>query len=177
MNYLQYKSSEMFSATQLIRKSKMVFDKVENKKIEKAIILRDGKPAFTMLEFETYERLMNELITLKQKSKEIKKLDNSNEQEELKKLEEELSSNESIKIEASKPDKEKEESKQELIEQESSKKEIKVKKNIEKDIETNTSKTLSNDEKSDILSKLDSIEGVIKNDETIMPDNLKDFWN
>lgn len=65
MNYLTYASSEMFSSTELIRKSKMVFDKLSDKKIEKAVILRDGKPSFMLLDFQKYEELMNDYLRLK----------------------------------------------------------------------------------------------------------------
>jgi len=41
MDLLQYRSNEMFSSTELIRKSKMVFDKISKKEIEKAVILRE----------------------------------------------------------------------------------------------------------------------------------------
>lgn len=64
MNPLQYTSEEMFSSTELIRKSKMIFDKLNYKEIEKAIILRDGKPAFMLLDFEEYEKLMNDYLAL-----------------------------------------------------------------------------------------------------------------
>ena len=66
MNLLQYTSEEMYSSTDLIRKSKMIFEKLQKKKIEKAIILRDGKPGFMLLDFETYEKLMTEYIYLKE---------------------------------------------------------------------------------------------------------------
>ncbi len=66
MNLLQYTSEEMYSSTDLIRKSKMIFEKLQKKKIEKAIILRDGKPGFMLLDFETYEKLMTEYISLKE---------------------------------------------------------------------------------------------------------------
>lgn len=86
MNYLQYKSSEMFSSTQLIRKSKTIFNKIESKEIEKAVILRDGKPSFIMLDFEIYEVLMNEYLKLKNEEcniiKEINKLDETNQESE-----------------------------------------------------------------------------------------------
>ena len=65
MGLLLYKSDEMFSSTELIRKSKMVFDKVVNKEIEKAIILRDGKPTFLLMEFKKYEKIMAEYEKLK----------------------------------------------------------------------------------------------------------------
>jgi len=55
----------MFSSTELIRKSKMIFDKLNKKEIEKAIILRDGKPGFMLLDFATYEKIMKEYIELK----------------------------------------------------------------------------------------------------------------
>ncbi len=57
MNYLRYSSDEMFSSTELIRKSKKIFDKLNKKEIEKAIILRDGKPGFMLLDFQTYEKI------------------------------------------------------------------------------------------------------------------------
>jgi seryl-tRNA synthetase len=66
MNLLQYTSEEMYSSTDLIRKSKMIFEKLQKRKIEKAIILRDGKPGFMLLDFETYEKLMTEYISLKE---------------------------------------------------------------------------------------------------------------
>lgn len=65
MGLLLYKSSEMFSATELIRKSKMIFDKVVNDEIDKAIILRDGKPGFLLMDFAKYERIMAEYEKLK----------------------------------------------------------------------------------------------------------------
>lgn len=69
MNPLQYTSEEMFSSTELIRKSKLVFDKLHKKEIEKAIILRDGKPSFMLLDFAIYEKLMKEYLLLKDSSK------------------------------------------------------------------------------------------------------------
>lgn len=68
MNPLLYSSNEMFSSTELIRKSKMIFDKLLSSEIEKAIILRDGKPGFMLLEFEEYEKLMKEYLELKENS-------------------------------------------------------------------------------------------------------------
>lgn len=66
MGLLQYTSNEMFSATELIRKSKLIFDKLNNNEIEKAIILRDGKPSFMLLDFNKYENLINEYLLLKE---------------------------------------------------------------------------------------------------------------
>lgn len=66
MNPLLYSSNEMFSSTELIRKSKMIFDKLLKSEIEKAIILRDGKPGFMLLDFEKYEELMKEYLELKE---------------------------------------------------------------------------------------------------------------
>ncbi len=65
MNFLQYKSDEMFSSTQLIRKSKMIFDNLSNDHIDKAVILRDGKPSFLLMDFAKYERIMQEYMELK----------------------------------------------------------------------------------------------------------------
>ncbi|NQY19766.1 MAG: hypothetical protein HRT40_00420 [Campylobacteraceae bacterium] len=83
MNYLQYTSKEMVSATQLIRKSKSVFNSVSSGEIDKAVILRDGKPSFILLDFEKYELLMNEYVKMKEEKreqiekKEVKKIDNT----------------------------------------------------------------------------------------------------
>ena len=65
MGLLLYKSDEMYSSTELIRKSKMIFDKVLDKEIDKAIILRDGKPCFLLMEFKKYEKIMAEYEELK----------------------------------------------------------------------------------------------------------------
>jgi hypothetical protein len=67
MNHLLYASDEMFSSTQLIRKSKDIFDKLGSSKIEKAVILRDGKPNFILIDFHKYEKIMKEYIELKDK--------------------------------------------------------------------------------------------------------------
>lgn len=72
MNLLQYTSNEMFSSTELIRKSKMVFDKLSHKEIEKAIILRDGKPSFMLLDFQMYEELISDYIKTKEELEKIK---------------------------------------------------------------------------------------------------------
>ena len=65
MSLLQYTSDEMFSATDLVRKNKSIFDKIQKKEIEKAIILRDGKPSIMMLDFSEYEKLMKDYLNLK----------------------------------------------------------------------------------------------------------------
>ncbi|WP_066359649.1 hypothetical protein [Aliarcobacter cryaerophilus] len=65
MSLLQYTSDEMFSATDLVRKNKSIFDKLQKKEIEKAIILRDGKPSIMMLDFSDYEKLMKDYLNLK----------------------------------------------------------------------------------------------------------------
>lgn len=88
MDLLQYRSNEMFSSTELIRKSKMIFDKVSKKDIDKAVILRDGKPSFMLLDFYKYEELITEYLELKEKVKEkvkqksLVKTDNNVKEEE-----------------------------------------------------------------------------------------------
>lgn len=69
MDLLQYRSNEMFSSTELIRKSKMVFDKISKKEIDKAVILRDGKPSFILMDFKMYEELISEYLILKEQMK------------------------------------------------------------------------------------------------------------
>ncbi len=68
MNHLLYSSNEMYSSTELIRKSKTIFDKIIKNEIDKAIILRDGKPSFILLDFDKYEKIMSEYDTFKSKS-------------------------------------------------------------------------------------------------------------
>ena len=77
MNFLQYTSNEMYSSTDLIRKSKPIFDKLNKKEIDKAVILRDGKPSFMLLDFETYEKIMIEYTKLKENTQinEVKKVE------------------------------------------------------------------------------------------------------
>jgi len=65
MSLLQYSSKEMFSATDLVRRNKPIFDKLNNKEIEKAVILKDGKPSIILLDFSKYEKLIEEYLALK----------------------------------------------------------------------------------------------------------------
>ncbi len=67
MSLLQYKSTEMFSSTELIRKSKTIFNKIIDNEIDKAIIMRDGKPGFLLMDFVKYEEIMSEFEILKNK--------------------------------------------------------------------------------------------------------------
>lgn len=67
MGLLQYTSNEMFSSTELVRKNKNIFDKLNRNEIEKAIILRDGKPGIILLDFNYYEQIINEYLQLKEK--------------------------------------------------------------------------------------------------------------
>ena len=55
----------MFSSTELVRKNKYIFDKLNKNEIEKAIILRDGKPGIILLDFNIYEQIMAEYLSLK----------------------------------------------------------------------------------------------------------------
>ncbi len=68
MSHLLYSSNEMYSSTELIRKSKTIFNKILNNEIDKAIILRDGKPSFMLLDFDKYEKIMAEYDELKASS-------------------------------------------------------------------------------------------------------------
>ena len=69
MGLLQYTSDEMYSSTELVSKSKNIFDKLNKKEIEKAIILRDGKPGIILLDFNEYEKIMKDYLELKNKIK------------------------------------------------------------------------------------------------------------
>ncbi len=68
MGLLQYTSNEMFSSTELVRKSKNIFDKLNKNEIEKAIVLRDGKPAVILLDFTYYEEIMKDYLLLKEQN-------------------------------------------------------------------------------------------------------------
>ena len=74
MGLLQYTSKEMFSSTELVRRSKYIFDKLNSNEIEKAIVLRDGKPGVILLDFNYYEELINEYLSLKEKKQNEKNL-------------------------------------------------------------------------------------------------------
>ena len=91
MALLQYTSNEMFSSTELIRKSKNIFDKLNRNEIEKAIVLRDGKPGIILLDFNYYEQIMNEYLLLKNQiptnKQEIKKEIKSEKIEPIKNIE------------------------------------------------------------------------------------------
>ncbi|RXJ97164.1 hypothetical protein CRU94_03390 [Arcobacter sp. AHV-9/2010] len=65
MSLIQYTSDEMFSATDLVRKNKYIFDKIQSKEIQKAVILRDGKPSAIIFDFIEYEKIMKEYLNLK----------------------------------------------------------------------------------------------------------------
>lgn len=69
MSLLQYTSNEMFSSTELVRKNKNIFDKLNKKEIEKAVILRDGKPNIILLDFYEYEKIIGEYLKLKESTK------------------------------------------------------------------------------------------------------------
>lgn len=95
MNLLQYTSKEMFSSTELIRKSKMVFDKLSDEEIEKAVILRDGKPSFILLDFDKYESIIEEYENLIKENKKLKeKKKNETTSKDINKKEDEISSDE-----------------------------------------------------------------------------------
>lgn len=145
MNYLQYTSDEMFSATQLIRKSKKIFDDIENRKIEKGVILRDGKPSFIMLEFRQYEKLMKRLIEL--------------EEEENKSI----NIKENLAIDDLNIDN------LEIINDEKDTEE-------DKELYKSEDKKVEKSSKDAILEKLDSIDGIINNDNKKDEDKYKEFW-
>lgn len=67
MEHLLYSSNEMFSSTQLVRQSKKIFDQLVSNEISKAVILRDGKPNFMLMDFNKYESIMKEFVELKNK--------------------------------------------------------------------------------------------------------------
>lgn len=61
----------MFSATDLVRKNKYIFDKLNSNEIKKAVILKDGKPSFIMMDFDFYEEIIEEYEKLKSRNRKI----------------------------------------------------------------------------------------------------------
>lgn len=80
MGLLQYTSDEMYSSTELVRKSKNIFDKLNKNEIEKAIILRDGKPGIILLDFNEYEKIIKDYLELKNKIKSSPKQEKENQE-------------------------------------------------------------------------------------------------
>ena len=72
MGLLEYTSNEMFSSTELVKKSEMIFEKLNNNEIDKAIILRDGKPSFMLYDFKEYELLIKDYLQIQDELKELK---------------------------------------------------------------------------------------------------------
>ena len=72
MSLLQYTSNEMFSSTELVRRNKNIFDKLNKKEIEKAVILRDGKPSIILMDFQEYERIIADYLKSKAKEPSVK---------------------------------------------------------------------------------------------------------
>ncbi len=103
MGLLLYKSDEMYSSTELIRKSKMIFDKVLEHEIDKAIILRDGKPCFLLMEFQKYEKIMAEYEQLKEY---VNTLEKSPKKKEFKKPKKRKVEKETISEEIEEPEEE-----------------------------------------------------------------------
>ncbi len=97
MALLQYTSNEMFSSTELVRKSKNIFDKLNKNEIEKAIVLRDGKPGIILMDFNYYEQIMAEYLSLKgeesniniQKNR-VEKIEKKANEKTLEKIDEEI---------------------------------------------------------------------------------------
>jgi len=150
MNLLQYTSHEMFSSTELIRKSKNIFDKLSKNEIEKAIILRDGKPSFMLLEFNMYEDLISNYIETKKEIEELKELlkESKQEKKDLPEIKEEIF----VEKEELKPD----------------------------NTEISTIDEIDNSDLEDVLAKIDQLDISELSKEKINDDKkdqqLKDFW-
>lgn len=97
MGLLQYTSNEMFSSTELVRKCKNIFDKLNKNEIEKAIILRDGKPGIILLDFNQYEEIITDYLQLKDKYSNANQSINKNKNIERKKESSEEINNEDLK--------------------------------------------------------------------------------
>lgn len=65
MDLLLYSSKEMFSSSKLDEGGVEILDKISNKEIDKAVILKDAKPSHLILDFEVYESLMKDYTNLK----------------------------------------------------------------------------------------------------------------
>jgi len=65
MGLLLYKSDEMFSQEELEKNSKVIFQKITDNEIDKAIILNDSKAKFLVMDFQKYEDIMAEYEILR----------------------------------------------------------------------------------------------------------------
>lgn len=73
MALLLYKSNEMYSSTELIRDNTIIFEKIREREIEKAVILEEGKPRFLLMDFEQYEEIVSEYEELQSYVNKMKK--------------------------------------------------------------------------------------------------------
>ena len=99
MSHLLYSSNEMYSSTELIRKSKTIFNKIIDNEIDKAIIMRDGKPSFMLLDFKKKKKIMAEYDKLKAKKKNKKIEQVEVEKVEVEKVEVEKEPKDDVEIE------------------------------------------------------------------------------
>ena len=161
MGLLQYTSDEMFSSTELVRKSKMIFDKLNDNEIEKAIILRDGKPSFILYDFKRYESLAKEYIAIKKELEELKNLKKTNNQ----------NSKETQTLTQDKVNN--------IIPEKKIEEKIQNNMNNEINIEDNKSKDeIDNKELSKALEEIDNLDLIIKDDGIDKkPESLKEFWD
>ncbi|GKT32021.1 hypothetical protein ADUPG1_006297 [Aduncisulcus paluster] len=81
----------------------MIFDKVLEHEIDKAIILRDGKPCFLLMEFQKYEKIMAEYEQLKEY---VNTLEKSPKKKEFKKPKKRKVEKETISEEIEEPEEE-----------------------------------------------------------------------
>lgn len=63
------RSDQAISSTDLQRRSKELLDRLTSGEQDKYIVMRDSKPAVAMLPIDTYEAILQELETLRNKKR------------------------------------------------------------------------------------------------------------
>ncbi|MEA3316301.1 MAG: hypothetical protein U9Q30_10615, partial [Campylobacterota bacterium] len=67
MGLLLYKSDEIFSQKELEENNQLIFKKITDNEIDKAVILNDSEVKFLVMEFSKYENIMKEYEELKKR--------------------------------------------------------------------------------------------------------------
>lgn len=82
MGLLLYKSDEIFSQKELAENNQVIFKKITDNEIDKAVILNDSEVKFLVMDFSKYENIMKEYIELKDKYSVDNKIEDTEEDED-----------------------------------------------------------------------------------------------
>lgn len=82
MGLLLYKSDEIFSQKELAENNQVIFKKITDNEIDKAVILNDSEVKFLVMEFSKYENIMKEYMELKDRYSIDNKIEDTEEDED-----------------------------------------------------------------------------------------------